>query len=450
MRLTKRGLRTLSFKLKPPLGKRLNRGHPLSRGLEIAFIMTEGGIEKLYNHVNGNIVGIFHTVPRNPEGIYTNAGYVDCGATYGDRIENTDFSVFAIASVDSSLEDLDGIISKEVAVPYSFGLRYDNSTDGMVLYCDGADPSFFAKSLYIPSVGETFSVVGQFRKVTLPRLRIFINGLFKADSATANVTCTSNNDPLLIGSGYDGIRNWPGTIKCIYIYNRFLASSETASLHTNPYQMFEPVFNEVLFGYVAPVAGGEALEKSLSDTINMSDANTASFGLNKADTITLSDEIAKAFGRSFSDSMSLSDSISKSFELNKADAVSLSDSISKAVGLNKADTITLSDVITTLLTLLKSLSDTISMSDDIVKGINLNKSDTITLSDAIAKVTGLTLSDIISMSESYVLSGDAVRIFALYNFIASSMTFNFTAKPKTFNFIAKSKTFNFTAKNTVH
>ena len=146
--------------------------------------------------------------------------------------------------------------------------------------------------------------------------------------------------------------------------------------------------------------GGEEHEKSLSDTINMTDARIASLGLNKADSISLSDSISKGFGLNKADSIILSDSIIKAFGLNKGDTVNLSDAISsKAFGLNKADTVSLSDSIAKKTSFSKA--DTINLSDSIVKKPGPNKADTINLSDSISsKSFGLNKADNISLSDS--------------------------------------------------
>ena len=153
-----------------------------------------------------------------------------------------------------------------------------------------------------------------------------------------------------------------------------------------------------------PPAGGEELEKSLGDTINLSDENIFNTGLNKADSINLSDEISKvtAFLRSLSDTVNLSDIRIGSYGLNKEDSISLADLITKAPGINRSDTINLSDEISKVIAFLRSLSDTINLSDENILNTGLNKSDTINLSDEISKVTAFlrSLSDTINLSDN--------------------------------------------------
>jgi len=194
------------------------------------------------------------------------------------------------------------------------------------------------------------------------------------------------------------------------------------------------------------VSAGEEHIKNLSDTINMTDAIVANFGLNKADTISLSDSIAwafglnkadtinltdslttKAIGLNKSDTINLSDSITKTFGLNKSDTITLSDALAKAFGLNKADTITLSDAISSKAFGLNK-ADTINLTDSIARAIAFKRSytDTINMTDSISKSISRALADTINMSDS--ISSALVVISALYNFLADNRVFNFNAK----------------------
>lgn len=153
------------------------------------------------------------------------------------------------------------------------------------------------------------------------------------------------------------------------------------------------------------VGGGEAHEKSLSDTVAIGDSISKAFGAVKADSVGLADVIGKASGLAKADSVAISDSISKAISLIKSDSVAIVDVISKGIGLIKTDTIAIADTFTRVVNYIRAFADNVSISDAIGKAISIAKSDVMAITDSMIAALGVThilnLFDTVVITDSF-------------------------------------------------
>lgn len=113
---------------------------------------------------------------------------------------------------------------------------------------------------------------------------------------------------------------------------------------------------------------GESLEKSLFDTLTISDSIVKALSLNKADTVAIADTLSKTLG------------------LIKADGVTIADTIAKAVSLVKTDTVTIADAFSRVVSYVRSFADNVGITDSIVKAVSIVKTDTVAIADTMATV----------------------------------------------------------------
>lgn len=139
---------------------------------------------------------------------------------------------------------------------------------------------------------------------------------------------------------------------------------------------------------ISIAAAGAALEKSLSDSVAITDSLLKAIGLNKGDTVIIADSEAKTIG------------------LVKAEAVAIVDSIAKEIRLTKSDVLAIADSFARTVTYLLSLTDTVTITDSISKAVSIVKADTMAITDAIVVGIGyalhIALSDIVTITDRLV------------------------------------------------
>jgi len=157
---------------------------------------------------------------------------------------------------------------------------------------------------------------------------------------------------------------------------------------------------------ISIAAVGVALEKSLSDTVNISDALAMDVSLSKTDTVAIADTLVKAIGLVKADTVTIADMIAKAVGIIKADTVAISDSIAKLVGLVKADTVAIVDTFSRTVSYILALADTVTITDSISKAVSIVKADTIAITDSIVVGIGyrlnIVLSDIVTITDRLV------------------------------------------------
>lgn len=144
---------------------------------------------------------------------------------------------------------------------------------------------------------------------------------------------------------------------------------------------------------------GTAYEKTLTDSVSLSEAILKAPSRTLSDSIALSEVINKGTVRIFGDSVSLSEVFSKGVARVFSDAVALADAIIRGWEKVFSDTLALTDTISRDMT--RTFADAVSLLEVVNKQISLFITDTITIAeDTIIKGVGKTFSETINLVDS--------------------------------------------------
>jgi len=188
-----------------------------------------------------------------------------------------------------------------------------------------------------------------------------------------------------------------GRIEYILYYDRILSEAEAAWLYRSPYC----IFTDFRIQSLVEVAG-EALFKTVYETITMSDAVTKLTGKAIVESLSFLDVTAKSFGKSLTEDLSLADVPAKAFTLDDlAESITILDSLAKLAGKNLTEGFTLTDII--VKSTAKVVVESLTVTDDVDGALIVIKQlfESFQLADSLIKTPGkvvtegLTLSDVI-------------------------------------------------------
>lgn len=119
------------------------------------------------------------------------------------------------------------------------------------------------------------------------------------------------------------------------------------------------------------VSAGTAYQKTLSDTVGITDVLTPAVGYTKslADNVGISDSIAKSVGyaKTLSDNVGITDVLSKSVGYVKtiSDTVGITDLLSRVVNYVRtiSDTVGITDVLSRVVNYIRTIADTVGITD---------------------------------------------------------------------------------------
>ena len=161
-----------------------------------------------------------------------------------------------------------------------------------------------------------------------------------------------------------------------------------------------------VFAFYAVWEAGAGAEKTLGDTITMTDGLTMTLHKALSDIITVTDANTKNLNKILSETITISDDLTKDVSKILSDTLTITDALIKTYTKTFADTITVTDAKTFQFN--KALSDTLSISDTYIKTVNKVVSDTVTLTDAINKLITKTFSDTITITDDF---SSSVEVF---------------------------------------
>ncbi len=251
---------TLSFRPKPPLGSLVNPHHPLADKLVGCWIMNEGGGDKVFDLGKR---GLHLSAGGTPEwGIGERGQNVILDGVSEDyfQIEVAALSSHPITMLCWFNPDADDNnetllwVGDKASQNYGTGIDYNGTeaNDPVEAFSYNAPGQFYASVYETNGFANTWhQLVGVFASNT-SRL-VYFDG--KPGTEDTNNSVPSGYDRTSIGAlrrpadtGY-----FSGKIACAMIWNRVLTENEIQQLFANPYAMFEPIFDPMLFGYVAGV-----------------------------------------------------------------------------------------------------------------------------------------------------------------------------------------------------
>ncbi len=251
----------MSFKPKPLLGRRINPYHPLAQGLVGCWLLNEGGGDKIFDLSGYGNVGTFVNNPTwVPDGLeVTEDGdeHVTLGRSSILQPSEITLVVGAIKTADIAANNT-GLLRTPQETQNTGGILAIHSDEKARFFIMNLADNQWAicESDNIVPLGSEHQYIG-----TCDGSDVFlhIDGVLQADteSVSAIKWGTVNQDAAV---GRYNVQTPDAIITYAFYYNRALTPRQITSLHAEPYAMFEPVFDPVLFGYV--VVDGVAPTKS--------------------------------------------------------------------------------------------------------------------------------------------------------------------------------------------
>jgi len=261
--------------LKPTRGIRLNKSHPLARGLVGCWLFNEGSGNKVFDLSGNNQTGTLQADAHFEAGKYGSVIDFD-GDDYISVVTNRDIGngSYAIVSRIKTGTDVTGstrvILGKRnTAGRYPFELEINNyiinKTQLGVNRFDGTS-SEKVLSGTDAIANKDYWVAGTWDGTNL---KLYVDGILKNTVDASALGDSSNTDNYSIGarekSGSE--LHWDGKINYVYLYNRALSASEIALLYREPFCMFDRVWRPGLIGgQIVELAGSSVALSSLNAT----------------------------------------------------------------------------------------------------------------------------------------------------------------------------------------
>lgn len=240
---------------KPMLGLQVNRAHTLSKGLVGCWLFNEGSGGQVFDLSGNNYTGTLVNDTRWVPGKFGSTLDFDGGGDYVSLPRNFNFSqngacslwfwTDAVVSTDTIFESITG----------------GTNLWGMQVKSNKLTAGYYNGSYDAKSVG--------FTDITSWHHFVFSRNSGSSSAYLDGVEMTLTDNPALdtapnithIGQAGDRADlSFNGRIDNVLIYNRPLSASEAAVLCREPFIMFEPDWNWILYGGIAvPSVGGGQL-----------------------------------------------------------------------------------------------------------------------------------------------------------------------------------------------
>ncbi|MFH1882841.1 MAG: LamG domain-containing protein [Planctomycetota bacterium] len=265
--------------LKPTRGIRLNRGHPLSRGLAGYWLFNEGSGNKAFdlsgNGNDGTIVGAIWSSGKFGSAISLPGTDEYVNVPDKDILDmSAALSIVALIN-PTVVNSADSIVSKYdslvLANQRSWALTINNT--GLLRFAgtdNGTSANYWSvttnNTVISANLWQTVAVVYSGANTNVD---LHVNGVEKASSVDVKPVTSSlhiGTAPLDIGAAHSGTANYfPGKIGYVMIFNRALSASEIALLYREPFCMFDRVWRPGLIdGQIVELAGTSTALSSLS------------------------------------------------------------------------------------------------------------------------------------------------------------------------------------------
>lgn len=231
---------------KPPYGQiRLNRNHPLAKGLVGCWLMNEGGGNTVYDlsGKDNNLDTFVNTPEWDSDGInfdLASSEYVS-GTDKGSLSPAGDeLTIFAIVTPARTTFTEDGTIfwrTRTTSQTLLYGLRIDSILNRYEFLNYTSSATTITGNT--PITTKKTSVAGVYDG---SNIHLYVNSIVDATpvSKTGNFPSPSHA-AISVGAKTSNEFYFDGIVHVLFIFERALTPSEIASLHVNPYQTFEPV-----------------------------------------------------------------------------------------------------------------------------------------------------------------------------------------------------------------
>jgi hypothetical protein len=224
---------------KPPLGSKLNYGHPLAKGLVLSMLMNEGSGDRVQDYSgNGNHGTCVNMAPQSATSGWVPGPHGPCIAFDGiDDIINTSFKLpdaFTLcASINVPNTNFGYILFQNNAY---ISLKSEYQPPKTLIYLGGINYAYVNQSPVNTIDGSFHQII-----ITLPGKEItdinstemYADGKSQTFASYVATGVQTNRGIISIGG-----HNLNGTINYLYIYERVLTSQEVAQIYVSPYCMF--------------------------------------------------------------------------------------------------------------------------------------------------------------------------------------------------------------------
>src|SRR3990167_1898944 len=232
---------TTPWTTKPPIGARINWGHPLSKGLVGCWLMNEGMGQRVTN-IALNKQGTFVNSPTwNINRVKFVAGSIridnadDCAITGPWSVE-----IIAIQN-DTSLSQRNIVTRSDNTASFlqNYALQFDTSK--FRIGSDAAAYTYLSSNANLTQ-GQKYHLIGQW---TGTKLEIYINGKFDNSVSMSTQPSAASGATWFLEFGclMDGTSSFnrfiSGEIETIRIRKGYLLPSQISSLNSSPYQFIE-------------------------------------------------------------------------------------------------------------------------------------------------------------------------------------------------------------------
>ena len=249
---------------KPMLGLQVNRVHPQSKGLKFLMLGNEGSGNKVFDSSGNSFHGTFGNSPAWVSGksgsaveFFGTSQYIDMGVCPEPlKFLSTDFTLIArvmphgagfnvICGNDYAVSDGGWTLSTDIGSSFIFrvGDESDSSPVGAWTANQWVDVAIVFRS-----DSDTLSW--------------YINGRHTGDDTVSNNMGYTAGYHFVIGVDPRDLagQDWDGLIEYLFLYNRILTASEIAQLYREPFCMFEPSWNYMLYGAIGvPTGAGQVI-----------------------------------------------------------------------------------------------------------------------------------------------------------------------------------------------
>ncbi len=240
--------------LKPFRGARINRTHPLARGLVAAYLMNEGGGNQIFDIANNNT------------GTFVNNTSWDVGPN--DKIIDLP-GVDDYVNIPSALANLSGSIATFIC-----RVRVDAyDSNGVVLFGTNTGTSTWFQIIGDGScvvMANTVAVVntdfdnGEFRTLAFvsdgTNSTVYNNGVNIGTDADAVTAFAAGAKNFHLGNWIAGATfDLNGALEWAYVFNQALSAPEIVQVHREPYAFIErsqsrgALFEEIMAAGIVPI-----------------------------------------------------------------------------------------------------------------------------------------------------------------------------------------------------
>jgi len=404
---------------KPPVGARVNWGHPLSRALRGYWTFAEGGGEVAHDLVAGNHATKYYTPAQITWTEEPQGSCIDLqGDLYAGMRLTSSLGLTATAPWTISWRcqgDGDStearVIGAYLSTSTNVWLREGVQT--RVYFDDGSYWSINSLSTFTSWTDYVLTSDGA--GASSCNVAIYVDGVLVDTSSSENAAF---NLEMLGTGGSSSTSTFDGRFSWCAVWDRVLLASEISSLYVDPFQFLDWPTSKLYL--IVPSAGG-GTTKTVSDSVGVADALGGIAALvSIADTIVNADGLGGGIGAAvpIADAVAIADSQTTSALVQIAESISTVDSVSGVsvnvsiadlVGISEAPTIQVAFAVadsvgvvdSPTVSVALSIADAVTVADSIWSGIAVRIADAIGVSDVVAPLSvALTIGEAITVSDA--------------------------------------------------